>query len=142
MLGQVGKLCAGKHPASDLLKRARNNLVFHWNDAVIRQSVLEYGRNQRIVWYESNAGHADVVHRLSFEVLVHALFIEASTAGPADTRRLFNKAMSDAQNAMGLVYEFFTAALFGYLKACGAEQRKRGKPRRRSTRAPVVDSSV
>jgi len=41
---------------------------------------VAYGQNERIVRYESNAGFSDVVDRLSFEVLVHPLFIQASTA--------------------------------------------------------------
>ena len=45
LLVAVGQLCAGKHPSAAVLKRARNQLAFHWDKAVIRSSIVGFGKN-------------------------------------------------------------------------------------------------
>jgi hypothetical protein len=128
-LALVGKVTGGKHPASELLKRARNRLVFHWDDEVIRRSTLEYARNQRIVWVEGNSDFTDVIHRLSFEVLCHALFFEISTAHEGEPFERGIRAAIDAMtDAMTLIVELFTFATIGYMKSFGADARSRELP--------------
>ena len=128
-LALVGKVTGGKHRASEILRRARNQLVFHWDGDVVRRSTLEYARNARVVWIESNSAVTDVVHRLSFDVLSHALFYEVSTVSQTEqTDRAVQMAVEDVADATGLIVELFTAALFGYLKSVGADQRSRELP--------------
>ena len=124
MLARVSKLCSGKHPAANLLKRARNKVGFHWDEEVVKQSLLEYGRNQTIIWIESNADFSDVVHRLAVEVMGHALFFEAGSQEQTMERRIEESA-SHIDAAMRLVQGLFTASLYGYLKELHADHKER-----------------
>ena len=134
LLKRAGKLCAGKHPASPVLDRARNELGFHWDKKVIARSVQEYGRNQALVWVEV-ATDDHPVHRLATDVLTHALFPEASTATErATAHQAYFTSMHQIDEAMQLIIELFTAALYGYLREHGATRRVRRQKRKRSTR--------
>src|ERR1051325_9923117 len=82
LLINVGKLCAGKHPASELLARARNKVAFHWDQDAVRRALRSYGRNERLVWIESDKDFQPV-HRLAVEVLTHVLFPESDTGSPS-----------------------------------------------------------
>src|SRR5260370_3475443 len=84
LLDEIGKLCGGRHPATKILDRARNNLGFHWDHDVVAKSVREYGKNARIIWIET-ADNGPPVFRLAADVLAHALIPEAS--GEADPNR-------------------------------------------------------
>ena len=118
LLDDVGKLCAGKHPAGDTLNRARNQLAFHWDDEAIRASVREYGKNKKIVWLEVDSQSLPV-HRLATDVLGHALF-----EGQLSEQELKDGA-SRVSQAMELMTEFLSACLFGYLKSIDAIRRTR-----------------
>ena len=83
VLSDFGKLCAGKHGSSDVLKRVRNRLGFHWDADEIAPSVLNVSKKEKLVWLESSS-HSDPVYRLAFEVLAHALVSEESE--PAATK--------------------------------------------------------
>src|SRR6202521_1237693 len=124
LLVRVGHLCAGKHLASPVLKQASNQLAFHWDKAVIQSSVLEYGKNQKIVWLESNSDDTPV-HRLAADVLAQALFPEAYQPfeNEEQAHQAIRKAMSHISQAMNLIIEFFTASAHGYMQLCGAVRR-------------------
>ena len=125
LLARLGKLCAGKHPASDVLSRARNKVGFHWDEQVVRRSLREYGRNKKIVWLESDAGFQPV-HRLAVEVLAHALFPESgdAVADPDEAQRALVQAMSQVHDAMRLIIEFFIASVYGYMQRINAIRRE------------------
>ena len=126
LLERVGKLCAGKHPASDLMDRARNQLGFHWDAAVISPALAEFARNERLVWMES-ADDDDFVHRLSSEVMAHALFPTAMGQNDLSVLdQLVHEAMRDLKDAMTIIVEFSVAATFGFLAVKGGEKRERG----------------
>lgn len=125
LLDCVGKLCAGKHPSAQILKHARNNVGFHWDQDLIGESVRDYGRNQKVVWLESDAAFQPV-HRLAADVLAHALLPDAGSQSNKDTeQRAVEEAMSQVDEAMRLIIEFFTACVFGYMKCCDATRRTR-----------------
>jgi hypothetical protein len=71
LLEEMGQLCAGKHPASAHLNRARNQLGFHWDRALIEPAVRDFATNRSIVWLESDE-HSHPVHALAQAVLLHA----------------------------------------------------------------------
>jgi hypothetical protein len=120
---RVGQLCAGKHPANRILKRARKNLGFHWDSKVIRRSVVHYRRNQRLVWAESSGREGEAVYRLSVDVLGHALFFEENVAG-GDLGTAIAQAMEPVVEAMRLMVDFFDLAMHVYLAAHGAVLRE------------------
>jgi len=125
LLERVGQLCAGKHPSAQILNRARNQIGFHWDAAVIGLSVKEYGKNQKIIWLESDAD-SNPIHRLAVDVLAHALLGEAtSQPDEAATQRAITSALSEVSAAMHLITEFFTACIYGYLKKSGAIRQTR-----------------
>jgi hypothetical protein len=76
LLSRVGRLLSGTHPASGLLERARNSLGFHWDykDEFIGPVINDFTKNDMIVWVEEvPPPESHTVHRLSVEVLTHAL---------------------------------------------------------------------
>jgi len=135
LLARVGKLCAGKHPSAAVLDRARNQVGFHWDEAVVGQSVLEYARNQKIVWLESDASFHPV-HRFAVDVLGHALFPDAGNElDSAISQQTISNAMAKVDDAMRLIIEFFTAALYGYMRTVSADRRERSdRPNRPQSR--------
>jgi hypothetical protein len=85
---------------------------------VVGPAVQEFGRNQKIVWLESDAND-EPVHRLAAEVLGHALFPDAGQHGEEALQR----EMAHVNAAMMLISEFFTACVYGYLQSCNADRR-------------------
>jgi hypothetical protein len=129
LLDAVSKLCAGKHPSAQVLKHARNKVGFHWDQDLITRSVREYGRNQKVVWVESDA-QFHPVHRLAAEVLGHALFPEAVSQSEQGKRHEgFRDAMSQVREAMRVIIKFFTACVYGYMELCDATRRTRVAPK-------------
>jgi hypothetical protein len=125
LLKRVGKLCGGKHPADYILKRGRNNLGFHWDDDVIRRSVLEYGRNAKLVWIEMSGNES--TQRLASDVIGHALLFEITNQpGGAEVKHDgISEALGQIQDAMEVIVQFFAAAFFGYMRKCGGVLRNR-----------------
>jgi hypothetical protein len=88
--------------------------------------VLEFGRNKKLVWLETGADGNHSVHRLASDVLAHALFFEV-TSQPVDVEQRpgIGAAMKQLQDAMEVIVEFFTAAVYGYMLSCDAVRRER-----------------
>lgn len=125
LLKRVGKLCGGHHPASEFLGRARNQLGFHWDADVVQASLNDYARNEKLVWVESDA-EDQPFHRLAGEVLAHALFPDsARLTDPQQMQAAIKTTLSDMGNAIDLIVEFFTAAVYGFLKVSRATRRAR-----------------
>jgi hypothetical protein len=123
LLKRVGKLCAGKHPAGDFLHRARNQAGFHWDEDLVATSVREFGKNQRVVWLESDA-ESTPIYRLASDVLVHATVPDDSgLTEPAAVRQVIQKTLADVGDAMNIIIEFFTAATYGYMNTIDAERK-------------------
>jgi hypothetical protein len=123
LLEAVGKLCHGQHPASGLLRRARKKLGFHWDADIVRKSVEEYAANKTLVWLEVGSD-GDPVQRMGLEVLTHALF--PNTGGHEDTDRLqtaIGESVEQLRAAMRLIFEFFTAAIYGFMLTQRATRR-------------------
>jgi hypothetical protein len=122
---RVGKLQAGKHPASRFLDRARNQLVFHWDEKTIAASVQEFARNQKIVWLELDQQQR-TLHVFALHVLIHALFPgTASGNDPAAERALFGSMLQEMADAAGIILQFFAAAVAGYMKEYNVERKMR-----------------
>ena len=142
LLDEIGQLCAGKHPASEMITRARKKVGFHWDADPIAASVAEWGKNAQLVWLET---HGDEVplHRLAADVLAHILFPETNTPDPAASQKAARAAMDQLGEAINLIVEFFTAATYGYLKLSGARRQERnqsntiGNRRKPAWRPPV-----
>jgi len=114
LLESIGQLCAGKHRASLTLKRARNQLAFHWDSDLVASTLLSFERNEKLVWVEF-AKDGQPVHRLATDVLVHALLPNLSNVREeATTKRLVEEAMGDIGNAMAQISEFFAGCVYGY----------------------------
>jgi hypothetical protein len=124
LLAEIGQLCAGKHPASDLLDRARNRLAFHWDKAEIAESVIAFGRNEKLVWLESS-GEQPPVHRLALDVMARALLPGTDTPDPELAQVAIRQALEELQAADHLLLEFFTAATYGYMRESRARRRER-----------------
>jgi hypothetical protein len=120
LLQRIGQLCAGTHPASALLGRARNQVGFHWDEEPIGEAMRQFGNNKRLVWVESDA-EGEPVYRLAADVLALALFpeVDATTADPVPSPAL-DQAMKDLGDAIALIVEFLGKASLGHLKAIGA----------------------
>lgn len=119
LLQRIGQLCAGKHPADGLLKRARNEIGFHWDQDTIGPSVREFGKNRKLIWIEADT-NGEYVHRLACEVLVHALFPEAQQQDSDGTKLTLEQEMKHLSSAMDLIIEFCVASAWGYMRACQA----------------------
>ena len=131
LLRRVGDLCAGKHPASALLERARNSFGFHWDyeDEYVGNIVRSFARNETIVWVEEvPPPQMDTVHRLATEVLAHGLLPEtASEPDPAQARKVTDEAIRQLLDAMGIIAEFFTVAVVRYLIESKCRMRTAGE---------------
>ena len=140
LLDEIGQLCAGKHPASGVITRARKKVGFHWDAAEIGASVAEWGKNAQLIWLEARSDEVPL-HRLASDVLAHVLFPETNTPDPVENQRAAAQAMAHLSEAIGLIVEIFTAATYGYLKVIGAERvdRKRADrpPPKQAWRPPV-----
>lgn len=128
LLDEIGQLCAGKHPASAVITRARKKVGFHWDADEIGASVAEWGKNAQLVWLEAR-GDEVPLHRLASDVLARVLFPETDTPDPAANQRAASVAMDHLSQALNLVVEFFTAATYGYLKLSGARRKERTQSR-------------
>ena len=121
VLKRIGKLCAGKHPASEFLNRARNQLGFHWDSTAIVPVLAGYRDAGTLIWVEGEVHGHDEVHRLAVDVLAHALFPDGpENQSEAENRRQVTEALKEIHDAMAVLAEFFTAATYGYLLKVGA----------------------
>lgn len=127
LLKEMGQLCAGQHPASAFLERARNQLGFHWDKQIIAKSVADFETNEAIVWVEGNGERS--VHTFGFAVLNHALFPEANTPVRETNANLICGAMERSEKAMQLVIDFFNLAIRGFLKSNAIRERCAGPKR-------------
>ena len=136
LLARVGKLCAGKHPAAEVLRRARNKIGFHWDKHILEPAVADYSTNKKIVWLEMGA-NGQTVHRLAVEVLAHVLFPSASDQTEQTKKQTaVVNSMAEVHQAMRLIVELFTASLFGYLALCETARRTRSATKRTSRAKP------
>lgn len=123
LLSRVGKLLGGAHPASKLLRRARNSLGFHFDyeDEFIGPIIKEFTKNEMIVWVEEvMEPERNTVHRLSVEVLGHALFPEAGAdSDQIRQREVIDSALRDVIDAINTLAQYFTVAVVAYLREQG-----------------------
>lgn len=119
VLEEFGRLGSGKHPVAATLARARNQLGFHWDLDVIRASVLEYTRNESVIWLEFD-DEFQPLHRLAHEVIAHALApvgIDALITQDAQAARdKLNEHLGLIGQAMNTVMAFFAACIAGYFE--------------------------
>ena len=119
LLESVGRLCAGKHSASATLKRARNQIAFHWDADIVDSALSSFTRNEKLVWLEF-AKDGQPVHRLATDVVVHALLPHLSNVpDEATTKRLVQESLADIGDAMGQITEFFAGCIYGYFMRAG-----------------------
>jgi hypothetical protein len=122
LLERMGKLLAGRHPAAEVLARARNKLGFHWDEPVVEQAVREFGRNKNLVWFEMGLDGIRV-ERLAADVLAHTLIPQANESADSSTQQAtIREALEHVNDALNLVIEFFTACTYGYLLECRASR--------------------
>jgi hypothetical protein len=123
LLERVGQLCGGSHPASALLKCARNKLAFHWDADLVEPSVRDFGKNRKIVWLEVDAD-SHPIHALAAAVLANALFPDV-TAGtsPEQSRESVTRAMADVSSAIDLITEFSAASIYGFMYQYGVRMK-------------------
>jgi hypothetical protein len=129
LLFSMERLLDRTHPASALLKRARNSLGFHWDykDKFIGPIVETFATNEKLVWVEEVAPpDGSTVHRLSVEVLSHALLPEgAAHSDPAEQRNAIDAAISNVVDALHILAKYFTAAVVAYLRSQGTNVTRR-----------------
>jgi hypothetical protein len=127
LLSRAGKVCAGKHAAHEILKRARDRLVFHWDKAIVAHSVEGFGTNKIVVWLEGDENE-HMVHRLAAEVLTRVLIPDAVGAKDAgEAQRAVDDALDQVQDAMNTIIEFFTAAMYGFMLSKRMTRREQGE---------------
>ena len=119
----MGTLLREKHPASGVLKRARNSLGFHWDyeDKFLGPIIGEFAKNEMIIWVEEvPSPKRDTVHRLASEVLAHAVLPEVSLqSDPSEQFKSGKSAIADVIDAMNIIAEYFTAVVVAYLREQG-----------------------
>jgi hypothetical protein len=128
---RVRKICGGSHPATPILTRVRNKLVFHWDPSVVRDSLQEFSRNKELVWAEAaDKTSGSTVYRLSVEVLVHALLHTPATdsSGQHDVDELSSnervrEAMDPVIDAVTAIVRLFECAMLGFFVRAGVEPR-------------------
>lgn len=126
LLNEIGKLCGGRHPARQVLDRARNRLGFHWDENTIAASVREYGRNDSLIWIEIDP-EGIPVYRLAIDVLAHALIKPGDgTNDSQESEREATAVLKIVGEAMNTIIEFFIAAGYGYMRVVGAGRHIRG----------------
>jgi hypothetical protein len=123
-LTEIGQLCAGKHPASALLLRARNKVGFHWDRDQIHEAVMAFSKNKKLVWMEASGDHVPV-HRLASDVLAHILFPESDNPDTESGRKAVGHAMDQLSEAIGIIGHAVTAATYGFMRECNARRRER-----------------
>lgn len=129
LLSRVGKLLSGTHPACGLLKRARNSLGFHFDyrDDFIGPIVNDFANNEKIIWVEDVLPpDPDTVHRLSFEVLTHALLPDVGAhSDPTKQRQLVDATFGEVIDALNILAEYFTVVVVAYLREHGVVHQSR-----------------
>jgi hypothetical protein len=122
-IGKMGALCGGSHPACGLLKRARNQLGFHWDVKVIVPIVREYAKNETIIWHEAD-DTSNPVYRLALDVLVQSLLPEAVTQTDLSSANdALKTGLAHVDEALRIIIGFFTVCIYGYIKKWGAVRR-------------------
>jgi hypothetical protein len=98
-------------------------LGFHWDykDEFIGPIVNDFAKNEKIIWVEEvPPPEPDTVHRLSFEVLAHALLPEVGAhSDPVKQRQLTDAVFRNVVDALNTIAEYFTAAVVAYLREKG-----------------------
>jgi hypothetical protein len=125
-LNRVTDLCAGNHPATSILKRARNKLGFHWDAGLIRTSVESFAKSQNLVWRELDA-EDNATDRLAADVLGNALLPDAGLE--QDQTALQEKvieALKQISDATNLIFQFFTASVHGYFVSNSVARKTHG----------------
>jgi hypothetical protein len=123
---KISRLCDGTHPASPILSKLRNKLVFHWEPDALRESLLNFVPNERVIWAESPGGTLEqLVHRLGIEVLSRAILPE-DPAPPTDPderalrdEQRFTSAVVLVVDAARAIVAYFECAVVGYFKQVG-----------------------
>jgi hypothetical protein len=126
----VTQLMAGTHRAAAVLNRIRNQLTFHWDPAVIGQSLAGFVDDHPIIWSEGEAPTAgESIYRLAADVLANALVLERADVTPEERDHAGDEALKAAleaiTEAMLVVTKYFEYAIAGFLAG-------RVTPRRRS----------
>ena len=124
LLDAISQLCDGEHPAADILHRARNKVGFHWDEKELTQVLRRFGKQQKIVWLESDGNM--MVNRLAFAVLAQVLLRDAAVhSEPKEIEEAIKTGVSHVTDARDLIIAFFAKSTFGYLLSIGAEVRSR-----------------
>jgi hypothetical protein len=133
LLSRMDRLLDRTHSASRLLKRARNSLGFHFDykNQFIGPIVNEFTKNETIVWVEEvPPPQPDTVHRLSVEVLAHALLPDVGAhSDPIKQRQLTDAALGNVVDAINILAEYFTAAVVAYLRDQGVSAARSSRER-------------
>ena len=132
LLDKVDNLCQPMDPAAAFLSRARNKIGFHWDPQVVRNSLRDFSKKQKIVWVEADR-QWQPVHRLAVDVAAHALFREAFREAhdkPQEAEMQIRDSIEKINGAMRLLIDFFAAAFLGFAHRFGLERKEASKPRR------------
>lgn len=124
LVATVSQLMAGTHPASRLLVRIRNQLTFHWDPAVVRESLAGFEKDEPLIWSEGEAPTAGgSIYRLAADVLANALIIDRKDVpdGQEDTegKEALKAATGHIVAAMIAVADYFEHAIAGYVVRYG-----------------------
>ena len=73
LVSTVSQLMAGTHPAPRLLVRIRNQLTFHWDPEVVRESLTGFEKDEPLIWSEGETTTVGgSIYRLAADVLANA----------------------------------------------------------------------
>ena len=89
LLATISQLMARTHAASPLLVRIRNQLTFHWDPEVLRESLTGFQKDEPLIWSEREAPTKGAsIYRLAADVLANAasMRISLSTGPGFETR--------------------------------------------------------
>lgn len=94
---------------------------FHWDPAVVTESLVEFRKNKTLVWLEAADGkRSELVFRLSADVLAHAI-LQSKPAGELSERDAINDALGHVSSAMDDIAAYFHHAISAYLDRVNAE---------------------
>ena len=119
LLKEAGELLSGKHPLRRSLTRMRNQLIFHWDEKLIRQFIQGYDKDT-VAWADGTADmQGEMIYRVAADALSNSvLFHEPGTPQPEPSDRgmePFQDLLGEVLPAMNLVFRLFDFAMMGHI---------------------------
>jgi hypothetical protein len=123
LIKEAGELLSGKLPLGQTLDRMRNKLIFHWDDAPIREFVTQYS-TASVVWADGLGDtQGEMLYRTAADALTNSVLPNepgAPQPEPSEhSAERIKKLVSDVLPVTDRVLKLFDFAIKGHLTATG-----------------------